>query len=531
MTRLEEISYPAVTIAQMQEIDRIAMEDRGISGEFLMENAGKAVFKNIEQLFPRIQQVAVLVGKGNNGGDGLVIARRLAEAGKKVVLLTSCDTGKFSGLSRIMWEKLSDLSLEVFCLNTESKIKIFQEKEINVDLVVDALFGIGLKGEVRLLEKKLIELVQKMNVPVIAVDCPSGLNCDNGNPLGIALRAEKTITFGAPKKGFFRYPGPDYVGELVVADIGFPADIIENKKDTYYYLNMSKMGRLLPVRKRIFHKGDAGKVVIIGGSSSMSGAVVLAARAAYRSGAGLVYVLVPDNIAPNVASQVTEPIVVGLRSTTDGTISQLALEKITAYTDNCDVVLLGPGIGRNKELVELMKKLLAPDKGTDPDKLRVHYIFDADAIHNIKNAGINLKEYHTRIAFTPHTGELAYFLGKSVQYLNSHRFDACFDFSRNTEKLLILKGSATLICQGEKIFINPTGNPGMASGGSGDVLAGIYAALLGQDMSLLEAACLAVFIHGYAGDLAAGKKSVYSLTAQDIIDFLPETYCALEKMK
>ncbi len=528
MERLMKISYPAVTIKQMQDIDRKAMDNFEISGETLMENAGTAVMDCVEKMTVKIKKVVVLIGKGNNGGDGLVVARKLIESGRDVVLLLSCDESKLSGLSRIMWNKMSHLTKEVLCLNTENKIREFKKKNITVDLVVDALFGIGLQGEVRIEERMIIEMVQDIKAPVIAVDCPSGLNCDTGKPLGIALKAYKTVTFGAPKIGFFRYPAPDYMGELVVADIGFPSELIEEVKGSYYYLDKSLMGELLPKRKRIFHKGDAGKVLIIGGARSMSGAVILAARAACRSGAGLVYLLVPDKICDLVESQLIEPLVSGMKSTPEGTISQLSGEKILSSLKNCDVVLLGPGMGRNKELVELLKKILSREKGSEFEKAGVPYILDADAIHNIKDAGINLKECRMKLAFTPHTGELGYFLGKSVHYLDSNRMEACLEFSRNTDKLLILKGANTLICQGEKIFINPTGNSGMATGGSGDVLGGIFAALLGQDMDLTEAACLAVFIHGYAGDIAARHKTVYSLTAQDIIDYLPEAFRFLE---
>ncbi len=527
MEKLKQASYPAVTIEQMQEIDRTAMEEHGISGQTLMENAGTAVVESIKRLPFPVKNVVLLVGKGNNGGDGLVVARKLIKAGKSVTLLTSCDTRKFSGLSKIMWEKLTGLSHEVYCLNNEGKIKDFPLSDSSFDLVVDALFGIGLKGEVRSLEKKLIELIQQMKVPIIAVDCPSGLNCDTGIPLGIAVRADKTITFGAPKIGFFRYPAPDYTGDLQVANIGFPDSIIEKAKSSYFYLNKKEMGGLLPVRKRVFHKGDAGKVVIIGGARSMVGAVVLAARAAYRSGAGLVYLLVPDKIADIVASQVIEPIVIGLRSTPEGTISQLAVETIVSYIEKSDAVLIGPGMGRNKELVEILKKILKKDEKGSSQKTDPPFILDADAIYNLKNSGINLKEKDMRIAFTPHTGELANFLGKTVQYLSAHRIEACFDFTRNTDKLLVLKGIASLICEEDTIFINPTGNPGLATGGSGDVLAGIFAALLGQDLNLLEAACLAVFIHGYAGDMAAKNMSVYSVRARDIVEYLPPTFRAL----
>lgn len=525
---MDKLSLPIITPRQMQEIDQKAIQERGIASEILMGNAGDAVAQCIQVRFPEASSILCIVGKGNNGGDGLIAAKKLLDMGLDVDFLLYYQPEYFATETARIWSTLTEeYQVEGFFVNDEKELDLLLQNLDSYDAVVDAIFGIGLQGEVRGLVRTTVEALNESRVPVISVDVPSGLNAETGAPLGNAVRASITVTFGLPKIGFYMYPGPDYIGELVVAGIGFPEDLLAEYRQHNFYLTDAFVRKYLTPRKRIYHKGDAGTVCIIGGSPRMVGSVCMAAQAAYRSGAGIVYILVPKDIAPIVSAKVTEPIVVPLTSTTDGMISQLAYNQIQEYINLSDSVLIGPGMGRSKELIELMKKILLTRRSEEGELSRILHIpiiLDADAIHNLKAGDFSFKESDLNIALTPHPGELGYLMEKTPAYINAHRFEVAVDFWKNYQKVLVLKGTNTVIASDDCVFVNPTGNPGMATGGSGDVLAGIIAALSVNIESLDVACSIGVFIHGLAADFAQTEQGTYSLIASDMIDYLPEAY-------
>ena len=512
-----------VNAQEMQQIDRITIEHYGIAGTLLMERAGLSVVAQINKLFPE-RKVFVLCGGGNNGGDGLVIARVLHNQGRDVEVLLTVSPDTLRGDARINYNAAKKFGVKI------KAFKGFLTRSSShpggTCLIVDALLGTGLNKEVRRPLSDIIGKVNAKSFPVISVDIPSGISSDTGKVMGTAVKATCTVTFGLPKRGHFLSPGAEYTGKLSVEEIGFPRALLESEKIRLHLLQKEDIHYLLPVRPRYSHKGTYGHVLIVAGSKGKTGAALMAVRACLRTGAGLVTLGVPDTLMNAFQSRVTEEMILPLPDKGNGTLSGDALGSILDFLQRrANVLAIGPGLSLDTELSYLVRSLVI--------KSRVPMVIDADGLNAIAGKTNVLKKSRAPIILTPHPGEMARLLGtadgrrqrppKETGYLiEKDRIGTALAFARITKTCLVLKGVPTVISAPDGTsFINATGNPGMATAGTGDVLTGMISALLAQGLSPLNASALGAYMHGSVGDIAAEKKGERSLTASDLISAIP----------
>jgi len=531
-----------VTAEEMREIDRVTIKDYGISGTVLMERAGLAVAEKIRELYER-RKVIVLSGGGNNGGDGIVAARNLHEWGWNVKIILLLKENKLSPDCLLQYKiaKKAGVAIEFRDYITD--------KDIHSALVVDAIFGTGLSKNITGKTAEIISFINSSDAPVISVDIPSGISSDTGQIMGEAVRADYTVTFGLPKRGHLLYPGADYTGRLFIEDIGFPEELLHSEKLKAELLEKGDVSLLIPERQRYSHKGDYGHVFVIAGSRGKTGAAFMCAKACLRAGAGLVTIGVPESLLNVFQSRVTEEMALPLPDRGDGTLSSKALEKILEFlSEKADVLAIGPGISVTDDTKKLVRELLL--NSTTPA------VMDADAINSLEGNKQILKKAKSPLILTPHAGELARLLNDTrykmqdartnpplppftkggrggiteiIRYIDKDRINTAIKFSKETGTYLVLKGVPTVIAEPEgRVFINPTGNSGMASAGAGDVLTGMIAGFLGQGLNPLEASIIGVYMHGLAGDIAAKSKGEHSLIASDIIDSIPEAFSFLK---
>jgi NAD(P)H-hydrate epimerase len=498
--------------AQMREADRVTIEDIGLPSLVLMENAGRQVVAAIEAAFePQLEgRVAVLCGRGNNGGDGFVVARTLLQRG--------IDTGVFvvgaltdvRGDARTNLEILGRLGVTVVEINDEQSWELHFSEISQCTLIVDAMFGTGLKDALSGMLETVVADVNASDLPIVSIDLPSGLSSDTPYLVGDCIDASMTVTLAAPKLPLVLPPGEAYAGEVVIADIGIPYEVIDALEGPFIELLTPEQvrGSVTP-RAADSHKGDFGRVLVIAGSRGKTGAAHLAAMGALRSGAGLVAVATPESCLPIVAAMAPEYMTEPLPETCDGNVAAAALDGILDLTQ--DVVVCGPGLGRTEDVRGFVQGLV--------DKATVPLVLDADAITVFaEDPGSLVGREERDVIITPHPGEMARLIGATIEDVQAHRIEVASDFATTHRVYVVLKGHRTLIATPEgRVFINPTGNPGMATGGTGDVLAGMIGAWLAQLLDA-EAACrLAVFLHGMAGDIAESSEGQVSMTATDIL--------------
>ncbi len=503
--------YKACTRDEMREIDSIAINSYQIPGVVLMENAAISCVYELEKDFSiNGLKVVILCGKGNNGGDGLAIARHLYNKGAKIqVVLVSGN--QYLGDSKINYDicDAMDIPMDDYTDIDEVTYKI--EK---ADVIIDAMLGTGIEGELREEYHDVIECVNDSNKYVLSVDVPSGINSTNGDVLSVAVKATKTVTFGAYKLGMFLYPGADYTGEIVVSSISIPHAVTER-----YNVNVTDNGFVkskLIKRDNNTHKGDYGKVVVIAGSVGMSGAAYLAGESALKTGAGLVTIICPHSINSALEAKTTEVMTYPVPEN-NGHISQRAIPEILEKISGADVILIGPGLGRDEDISALVTDVLRHSN--------VPVIADADALYHIAgNIGL-IKECNCDLIFTPHAMEMARLVGVTPDLVEADRVNISKDFSDETGVVLLLKGHHTIVTSHDlKQYINSTGNSGMASGGSGDVLSGIIAGLVAQGSEPQDAATMGAYIHGMAGDIAKGKYGEAFMSAGNLIDAIGDAF-------
>lgn len=507
----------------MREIDQKAMQEYGIPGLVLMENAGLAVCRVVERLLGGVEGKTVLLvcGKGNNGGDGFVAARQLHSRGARVRLLLAAPAETLHGEARVNYDIWTKMGRKVYRLQDRSALQVLRLGLMQADLVVDALFGTGFRGVVKDRPKRLIETINDSDRMVVAVDVPSGVEADTGAVRGAAMRADHTVTFGLPKIGLVLEPGADYAGRLHVADITIPDEASAHIRRRL--LTRRSVGDWLERRPRGAHKGNFGHVLVIGGSRGMLGAACLTARAALRAGAGLVTLAVPQSLQDVAAPLVPEAMTAGLAETVDGAVSQHARDHITGLLDKTDVLALGPGLSANPETVEMVRQVLA-DLGTP-------CVLDADGLNALAAsdpAKMLPLASGSPLVLTPHPGEMARLLDSTVPEIREDPVGVAERAAETWGCTVVLKGRTTVVAGDEHTYLNTTGNPGLATGGSGDVLTGITAALVAQNHPPARAAAAAVYVHGCAGDLAAAEKGETALVAGDVIHYLPSAFKVLE---
>lgn len=520
------------TAAQMKEMDRRAIEERGIPSPVLMERAARHVAEEAVRFLERENgscgrrpyRAAVFCGPGNNGGDGAAAARFLAERGLETRAFLVGSREKMTADTRLMEERLAQAGLALEDWQTEEQ----KDWCACADLILDALLGVGLRGEVRPGVKETILWLDSLDKPVLAVDIASGIHSDTGEVMGAALHAAVTVTFTLPKFGHLEGQGGYYTGELKTADIGIPEDVVEQvlaekddegKAPVFEACDGACAGRLLPRRRPDGHKGTFGRVSITGGSIGLTGAPVLASRGAARCGSGLIFLGVPESIYPVTAASCLEVMPSPL-SDQNGRISSRAFFQILERLNSCDAGLIGPGLGRSQELSLLVCKLL--------EQTAVPLVLDADGLYAVKDRKELLRQRQEKglvTILTPHEGEFAYLGGD----LSLGRRRAALRFAERYGCILALKGPATVTASPDgRVYINTTGNNGMAKGGSGDVLAGMVLSFLGQGMEPVEAAALAVYLHGLAGDLCRDRLGEYGMLPGDLAEEIPAAILRLQ---
>jgi len=498
------------SVSEIVNLDKMAGEEFGISSEILMENAGNAVFYVIEkEIGVRGKSFAIFIGTGNNGGDGLVVARKLASTGAKVSLFLVGDKNKLKGIAKKNYERINGFPIERY------NVKFFDRiTEMNIDksdAIVDALFGTGISREITGIYKEIIQGINISGKKIVSVDIPSGVNGDTGEIMNTAVKANYTVTFGLPKRGEFLYPGAEYIGKLYVSHISYPPSLYESNEIN---VQLNTPVRLAE-REKDTHKGDYGKALFISGGKNYLGAPMFCSFAFLKAGGGLSYLAAPESIAPFIAVKASEVVVIPLKETKEKSISTKNLDSLLNLSRKMDIVTIGSGITLNEETKEFAKEFVK--------KVDKPLIIDGDGVTAISEETKILKERRGETIITPHMGEFARLTGKKIKDIKKNRIKILQESAKELNSTVVLKGAFTLIgTKNRKVFINTSGNPGMATAGSGDVLTGAIAAMYGIGLSIEGAARIGVFIHGLSGDLKAREKGTDGITATDILEGLPE---------
>jgi NAD(P)H-hydrate epimerase len=520
---------PVLTAAEMRDADRRTIEEVGLPGAVLMENAGAAVARAIRDRFPAARRVVVLCGKGNNGGDGFVVARELLARKPSVFLCGPRAEVRGDARAHLgVYERSGGVVREVL---DDAGWAAVRPEVLGADLIVDALLGTGLSqapsGLVGQAIRDVAERPQPERSPLVAVDIPSGLSSDGGETPWPSLAAALTVTFAAPKYGLVLPPACERAGELVVADIGIPRSLLEGAQ--LWVLEPSDAALVFRARDPGAHKGTFGHLLVVAGSVGKTGAAVLAATAALRTGVGLVTVATPAAALPAVAAGRAELMTEPLPTDSTGTLDAGAVSRALALAKERDAVVLGPGLGQESGTRAFVRDFVR----RCPSPLLV----DADGLNALapsakeKGATDALRRSSPTLV-TPHPGEMARLAGSSAAEVQRRRLETARAFAMETGAVVALKGQRTLVARPDgRAAVNPTGNPGMATGGTGDVLSGIAGALLARGCDAWTAATAGVYLHGLAGDEAAARMGQESLVAGDLIDHLPHAFRALERSR
>lgn len=556
-----------VTAKQMQNIDKTTIESFGIPGQVLMENAGRGAFEMLLRLFPDIAslRVSILAGRGNNGGDAFVIARYLMDKGVHTTTFIFCPKRKISGDAKanlLLLEKISaatDLnanklsrhckggqsdSLSPFSENmkhhgslrkkngAKDKNQIIEVPDVETfhkvknqmvhhDLFIDGILGTGINSDVRTFYKEVINTVNGVGKPVFSIDIPSGLNADTGEAMGTCINATATATFGFAKVGHVLHPGKVLTGDLKVIDIGIPGFIAAKKKPLIHLMDKEMIPAMFPNRLFDSHKGDYGHLMAVAGSIGKTGAAALACNSAMACGTGLVTLGIPESVNLAMEPQVTESMTLPLpdNPSLQGTLAASALERIQECAAGKSAMAVGPGLGLTPDTVELVQAMMVHTCLAD-----LPMVIDADAINALVQDSSILKKRKAPSILTPHPGEMARLTDRTVAEIQENRIKSAQQVAEAFNVIVVLKGALTVVALPDnRIYLCPTGNPGMASGGMGDVLTGMIAGFAAQGFTAQNAAVAGTYIHGLCGDILAKTRGKFGFTASDIIKIIPET--------
>lgn len=505
-----------VTAKEMQEMDRRTIEDFGLPGLVLMENAARGAVAHLSDCFGDLsnKRIGIMAGPGNNGGDGFVMARYLLCNGHRtrVYLLAFREKVKGDALANLqLYEKLGG---EIVELPDGEAFDARVSEMRHENIWIDALLGTGLNSDVRGHFRSAIQLMNDSPAPVFAVDLPSGLHSDTGAPLGMAVRADATATFAFPKIGHAVYPGVEYTGALKVVDIGIPPMIAAEVAPKQFLLTRERIRTVLSPRAGDAHKGTTGHLLVVGGCPGKSGAAAMSAMSAMRAGAGLVTIGVGETLVPIMDTMAAECMSLPLPDSGTGLLKIDALEKIIEFMEGMKALAMGPGMGTDPGTGELVRKILSASE--------VPMVIDADGLNNIAGHMNVLKNRKGPVILTPHPGEMSRLNGKSVEEIQKDRIKTARGFAEQYNVHLVLKGAKTVIAHPDgRLFINPTGNPGMASGGMGDVLTGLIAGFLAQGYAPEDAAHIGVYLHGAAADFLSDAMGPFGYIAGDVMESVP----------
>ncbi|MCL5965817.1 MAG: NAD(P)H-hydrate dehydratase [Deltaproteobacteria bacterium] len=509
------------TARQMAELDRLSTQKYGIPTLALMENAGRSCAERILRILedkvgaPEEASIAVVCGRGNNGGDGFVIARHLHNRGVYVEVFLLDEEERLAPDARVQYEILTRLDVERRIIRDPEGIEDLRTYLEEVHLCVDAILGTGLSSPLTGIVREVVEVINLSMAPVFAVDIPSGIDATTGRILGEAIRADYTGTFGLLKLGHVLLPGSLHCGETDIYDIGIPSKAVFDIDIKTEALDEQVVKSMLSIRPPDFHKGDAGRVFIIGGSPGLTGAPCLAGEAAMRMGAGLITVVVPASLRPIVESKLKEVMSLGIPDDGGGRFAKAMVPALLEGIARADVVVLGPGLGSYPGAAEFVAELIP--------RIRVPFLIDADGLNALAGQVDVLRSAEAPCILTPHPGEMSRLTRESIEAIEASRIGAARHLAEEQNITAILKGARTVIATPKgDIFINTTGNPYMASGGMGDALSGMVAALASQGLSPTDAACAGVFLHGMSADLLLRKHPMSPVSATDVIENIRE---------
>lgn len=529
-----------VTAAEMRQIDQDTIEGIGIPGIVLMETAGSAIVRAIERHYPTCQRIGIFAGKGNNGGDGIVIARQLAHVGRDVHLFLVSPSDNFTGEAQTNLQIAKRLTAS-FGLQAVPKgglriEEILREAALESDpslndlmsceLLVDAIFGTGLRGTVRDPIATIINAINRLPTPVLSVDLPSGLDADTGHPLGTCIQADRTVTIGLPKRGLLMHPGAELTGKLEVVDIGFPAQVVNAQDIKVNWTSATQAAQWVPPRPLSSHKGSYGRVLVVAGSTGMTGAAALASEAALRAGAGLVTLATPKHLNPILEGLLPEVMTLPLSETDTGSLAVSATSAILEFAEKTKSILaIGPGLSQHPETVSFVHDLIRKNREHGLD---LRMVIDADGLNALAHDRETLSLLNSEVVLTPHPGEMARLTNTAVPALEKDRIRTVQQFASEHGVTLVFKGAPTVTgTPNGNLWVNSTGNPGMATGGMGDVLTGVIAGLMAQNISSESAAALGVYLHGLAGNIAAETSGMHGLIASDVLKTVPQAISSL----
>ncbi len=520
-----------LTAAQMGEVDRLTTETYRIPSILLMENAGRSVADELARAIPCLDKKSILIlcGKGNNGGDGFVVARYLFLRGARPRVVLFADPAGLKGDALANWNIVETLGVPLEVLPSPGEARLFLRKASVPHVVVDALFGTGLSKPIGAAIKPIVDWINRSSSSafVASVDIPSGLFADSGSIQGPAVRARLTVTFTALKPALVLPPAAQNAGEVVVAPIGSPPGLLENPEYRMNLTDAARVKRALPPRARDSHKGTFGHVFVVAGSRGKSGAALMTGMAALRSGAGLVTLWLPESLQHDVVGRFPELMTESLFETGEGTLDRSAAAEFLAHAGQADALVVGPGVTNRPATREAVREIV--------ERSPVPVVLDADGINAYASDAASLRNGNSQaVVITPHPGEMARLLGCTIGEVQKNRLAIARECAEKNRCFTILKGHQTVIASPSgHIFVNTTGNPGMATGGSGDILAGITGRFVagwnrkyhGADQqALCDHLAAAVYLHGLAGDLAAEDKGEESMTATDLLPHLPEAF-------
>ena len=498
---------PVLSRAEVRELDRLASVEGGIPSLTLMENAGRGAAELALREFPNARRFVIVCGAGNNGGDGFVMARRLRARGLSVSVFLAADPERISGDALTAFEALTDAGAAWLRID-EGTLPAFETSLTSADVIVDAIFGTGLDRDVVGTPRAVIERINAAQARRLSLDLPSGLDADTGKPLGAAVRANLTATFAETKRGLATPLGAAHSGRVEVIDIGIPGGFAERVGYGVECLEARDVVRAIAPRNALSHKGSSGRVLLIAGSPGKVGAGLLAAHGALRAGAGLVTIAAEPQVADLYEFRVLEAMTARLDP-------QAVEASLSRWLDQVDVVGIGPGMGLDAQAVRVAERVVLEWPGV--------VIVDADAITAFRGRAAELSQARGRLVLTPHPGEMARLIGASPAAVEADRFGAVRTAVDQTQATVLLKGARTLIgSPGQRIIVNPTGSPVLATGGTGDVLCGVIAALaIGTDP--LRAACAGAYVHGLAAETVARDRAVdRGVLAHEVADAVPE---------
>jgi len=508
--------------SEMNELDKKTVEEYEIPGIILMENAALAVVEELNKF--QFKKVVVVCGRGNNGGDGFVIARHLFNMGKDVEVFIVGRAKNLAENAELNYKILKNLKVKITEIENEGFLKYLESGLQQSDITVDALFGTGIHNNLRELAIKIIEKMNKLSETIISVDIPSGVCGDNGKILGDAVRADITVALGLPKCGNIMFPGSEYNGELIIKEIGIPKRLIEEQELKMHVIETHLDNLRIPLRTRNSHKGTYGKAGVIAGSTGMSGAAILTCKGALRSGVGLLKLYVPESLNTVIKTTVPEVITIPLNEVRKGVIGLTHIPTIIEQTEKLNVVAIGPGCGNTAELSETIRRMI--------ESVEIPMVIDADGLNALSKNVAWLGQKKGEVILTPHIGEMAQLINKPIEEIIDNPIETARDFALEWKVYVVLKSSRTVVATPEgEVYVNLNGNPGMATAGSGDVLTGIITGLIAQGLDVLSAAVTGVYLHGMAGDIMAEKKGEYGLIAGDIVEGLTYSLNRVKELK